>query len=248
LKLSARFNGPDGSANGGYAAGSLACALAPPDGAGLQVVLRRPPPLEVDLAVRDDGLYDGEHLIAHAQPADVTGDVPRATVEQAQEAQSRYTGFVRHPFPRCFTCGPERLPGDGLRIFPGSVGDDGVVAAVWEPVPAFADDADGAVDPVTLWAALDCPSGIAVIAERDRSAVLGRLAVVQCAPVLIGRRYVVLGWPRQGAGRRSLPAGSALLAEDGEVVAQAEAVWVSVDVPMHDTSAQRTATATATAT
>ncbi|MDP9444761.1 MAG: hypothetical protein M3P83_10640 [Actinomycetota bacterium] len=239
MRLPARFNGPDGSANGGYACGSLACALAPPDGAGLQVV-RRPPPLEVDLAVRDDGLYDGEHLIAQAQPAEVTGDVPRATVEQAQEAQSRHIGFVRHTFPRCFTCGPERAPGDGLRIFPGSVGDDGVVAAVWEPDPAFA-DADGAVDPVMLWAALDCPSGIAVIAKSDRPAVLGRLAVVRHAPVLAGRRHVVVGWPRQGAGRRALPAGSALLGEDGEVVAQAEAVWVSVDVPMHDAGAQRTA-------
>jgi hypothetical protein len=240
LRLPARFNGPDGSANGGYAAGSLACALSPPDGAGLQVVLRRPPPLEVDLAVRDDGLFDGEHLIAQAQAADVTGDVPRTTVEQAREAQSRYIGFTRHAFPRCFTCGPERAPGDGLRIFPGSVNDEGVVAAVWEPDPTFA-DADGAVDPVTLWAALDCPSGIAVMAKSDKPAVLGRLAVVRHGPVLAGQRYVVVGWPRQGAGRRSLPAGSALIDEAGEVVAQAEAVWVSVDVPMHDTGQQRTA-------
>ncbi len=132
--------------------------------------------------MRDDGLYDGEVLIAQAQAAEVTGDVPRATVEQAQEAQSRYTGFVRHPFPRCFTCGPERAPGDGLPIFPGPVGDDGVVATVWEPDPAFA-DAAGAVDPVTLWAALDCPSGIAVIAKSDRPAVLCR-PVLRCSATM----------------------------------------------------------------
>jgi hypothetical protein len=215
MRLAARCNGPDGSANGGYAAGSLACTLAPPDGAGLQVSLRRPPPLEVDLAVRDDGLYDGQHLVAQAERGEVDADVPRVTVEQAQEAQSRYIGFKQHVFPRCFTCGPERAVGDGLRIFPGAIGRDGVVAAVWDPDPALA-DGNAAVDPVTLWAALDCPSGVAVIAQSGRPAVLGRLAVVRHAPVLAGRRHVVVGWPREGAGRRSLPAGSALLAEDGE--------------------------------
>jgi hypothetical protein len=155
---------------------------------------------------------------------------------QKREAQSRYIGFVQHAFPRCFTCGPERLAGDGLRIFPGSAGDDGVVAAVWEPDPSLA-GTEGAVDAATLWAALDCPSGIAVIAASGKPAVLGRMGVVRHAPVVAGRPHVVVGWPRQGAGRRSLPAGSALFTESGELVAQAEAVWVSVAVPFHDTAA-----------
>ncbi len=86
MRLASRCNGPDGYANGGYAAGSLACTLAPPDGAGLQVSLRRPPPLEVDLAVRDDRLYEGKQLVTQAEPAEVAGDVPRVTVEQAQQA------------------------------------------------------------------------------------------------------------------------------------------------------------------
>lgn len=232
MRLPARFNGPDGSANGGYASGALACALAPPDGHGLQVVLRRPPPLEVELSVRDDGLYDGEHLIAEAQPADVAGDVPAVTVEEAEQAQQRYQGFVAHAFPRCFTCGPDRAPGDGLRIFAGSVGRDGVVAAVWEPSPELADDS-GVVDPVVLWAALDCPSGTAVIEQSGKPAVLGKLAVVRRAPVVAGRRYVVVGWPREGAGRRSRPAASALLDQEGAVAAQADAVWVTVDAPVH---------------
>lgn len=235
IRLPARFNGPDGSANGGYASGALACAVAPPDGAGVQVVLRRPPPLDVELSVRGQELHDGEHLVAEAQPAEVGGEVPRVTVEEAEQAQQRYRGFVSHAFPRCFTCGPERAPGDGLRIFPGSLGRDAVVAAVWEPDPALAGE-DGAVEPVVLWAALDCPSGMAVIEQTGKPAVLGKLAVVRHAPVVAGSRYVVVGWPREGAGRRSLPAGSALLDEEGAVVAQAEAVWVSVDVPVHDTA------------
>lgn len=236
MRLPSRFNGPDGSANGGYASGAVACALAPPSGAGLAVSLRRPPPLDVDLELRDGALYDGEAVVVETVPADPpTGDVPRVAVAEAEAAQERYFGFVSHAFPRCFTCGPERAAGDGLRVFPGSIGRDGVVACVWEPHPSFG-DADGVLDPVVVWAALDCPSGIAVIEQSGKPAVLGRLSTSLLAPVRTGRRYVVLGWPREGAGRRSLPAASAILDQGGRVVARGEAVWVSVDVPLHDTS------------
>ena len=235
MRVPSRFNGPDGSANGGYASGAVACALAPPDGAGLAVSLRRPPPLEVELQLRDGALYDGDAVVAESAPAEpLTGEVPQVSVAEAAAAQERYFGFVSHAFPRCFTCGPERAVGDGLRIFPGSIGRDGVVATVWEPHPALS-GADGVLDPVVVWEALDCPSGIAVIEPSGRPAVLGRLTAQLLQPVRTERRYVVLGWPREGAGRRSLPAASAILDEAGELVARAEAVWVSVDVPVHET-------------
>lgn len=229
MRIPGRFNGPDGSANGGYASGAFACLLAPPEGAGVEVVLRRPPPVDVELHVQGRTLLAGDVVIAEAQPAEVLGEVPRASLEEAQDAQQRYLGFAEHAFPRCFTCGPERAAGDGLRIFPGSLGRAGAVAAVWEPHQGLV-DADGQVDPAVLWAALDCPSGFAVIEQSGKPAVLGKLAVVRHAPVVPERRYVIVGWPRQGVGRRSLPAGSALMDEDGDVVAQASAVWVSVDV------------------
>lgn len=236
MRIPGRFNGPDGSANGGYLAGAFACLLAPPDGAGFEVVLRRPPPLDVELDVRGYALFDGDALVAEAQPAEVLGEVPRATLEEAQDAEKRCPGLVRHAFPRCFTCGPAREAGDGLRIFPGPLGRDGVVAAVWEPYEGLA-DARGEVAPVVLWAALDCPSGFAILEQSGKAVLLGRLAVVRHAPVVPERPYVVVGWPREGAGRRSRPAGSALLDETGEVVAQASAVWVSIDAPVHLTGA-----------
>jgi hypothetical protein len=46
--LAARFNGPPGSANGGYACGMAAGALTI---GPAEVVLRRPPPLDVPLEV-----------------------------------------------------------------------------------------------------------------------------------------------------------------------------------------------------
>jgi hypothetical protein len=50
-----------------------------------------------------------------------------ASLVEAQEATARYPLYQGHPFPTCFTCGPDRAPGDGLRIFPGplSHGDPG---------------------------------------------------------------------------------------------------------------------------
>lgn len=240
IRFPAYANGPDGSANGGFACGALAVSVAPPAGAGVEVILRKPPPLEVDLAVRRGELLDGEVLIAESRPVErLAGDVPAVRPVEAEHAQTRYFGFVEHAFPRCFTCGPERAEGSGLQIYPGAVGRDGVVACIWEPHPAFVGP-DGTVDPVVVWAALDCPSGIAVIEQSGKPAVLGRFAAQLHGPVQGGRRYVVVGWPREGAGRRSLPAASAIL--DGDrVVARAEAVWVSVDVPLHSTAeAQRT--------
>jgi hypothetical protein len=71
LTIARRFRGPLTSANGGYAAGSLAQALAAP---AVEVTLRLPPPLETPLAIVEDGertlLLDGERLVAEARAGD----------------------------------------------------------------------------------------------------------------------------------------------------------------------------------
>jgi hypothetical protein len=63
-------------------------------------------------------------------------------------------------FPGCFVCGPARGPGDGLRILPGPVAGRGLWAAPWTPEETVAGASDR-VRPEVVWAALDCPSGIA---------------------------------------------------------------------------------------
>ena len=76
MTIGARFNGPDGSANGGYTCGRIAALL----GRSAEVTLRSPPPLERALAVERDGdrleLLDGETLVAEAVPGSVELDVP----------------------------------------------------------------------------------------------------------------------------------------------------------------------------
>ena len=137
VRVPARFNGPPDSANGGYTCGLVAAEL---HGGGVEVTLRAPPPLETEMAVERDGdtvrMSDGETLVAEARSAAVdVGELPPAvTPEEAEEAVA--AGLQRwtsgHPFPTCFVCGPRRLHGDGLDIFPVEH-ERGRFVATWTP-------------------------------------------------------------------------------------------------------------------
>jgi hypothetical protein len=220
-----RFRGPPNSANGGYSAGVAAGLLGAPASARLL----RPPPLEKPLAVErtDDAvrLLDGDVAVIEARPFALDVDLPAPVrVEEASAASERYVGFKEHPFASCFVCGPERTEGDGLRIFPGRVGDGDVLAAVWTPGADLA-GADGRVRPEVVWAALDCPGGWAGIGGLERPAVLGTLAARQIGIVEPGRTYVAMGWATGFEGRKNF-VGSALFTAEGEPVAEAAATWI----------------------
>ncbi|WP_043512922.1 MULTISPECIES: hypothetical protein [unclassified Actinoplanes] len=219
MRIPARFNGPPGSGNGGWCAGAFAVAAgAAPDGATHQVTLRRPPPLEVDLTVRDDGVYADGELIASLDAGAVNAGpgVEPVGWDTAVAASRDYPGFTGHPFPTCFVCGPDRAEGDGLRIFPGRL-PDGRTAAPWT-VPAE-------VDLPLLWAALDCPGGWAAIRE-GRPYVLGRLAVAAVALPEPGARCVITGAVSELAGRKAL-VDSAVHGPDGRRLAVARATWIA---------------------
>jgi hypothetical protein len=217
LTIDARFNGPDGSANGGYTCGRIAQLL---DGRA-EVTLRSPPPLERALVVERDGdrllIRDGETLVAEARPGSAELDVPQApTWEEAQEAAARYPGFAEHAFPRCFVCGPERGPGDGLRVFAGPLGDRRF-AATWVP---------SEVRPELVWAALDCPGAIAVGFPDRGETLLGRFAVTIDELPEPNERCVVLAWPLGEDGRK-LYAATALYGQGGRPLAKARATWIA---------------------
>ena len=217
LVIDGRFNGPPGSANGGYTCGLLAGVL----GAPAEVTLRRPPPLERPLAVdRLDGavrLLDGEELVAEAVRADVDLAPPEPPgFEEAEAAATRYPGFERHAFPTCFVCGPARARGDGLRIFAGPVAGREVFAAPWVAPPD--------VGPELGWAALDCPGAIAVGFPDRGETLLGRFATRIDRLPRPGEGCVVVSWPLGEEGRK-LYAGTALFAA-GELLAVARATWI----------------------
>lgn len=230
LHVPRRFCGPPASGNGGWTAGALAVLVGAPG--PVEVTLRRPPPLEVAMPVQADGERQvarwGEDVIAEARPvSDKLTPVEPVDPVTAGAAEATYAGHRGHPFPTCFSCGPARDHGDGLRIFPGLVGPDRV-AATWRPTPDLADPArpDATTAPVT-WAALDCVSAWAAdVAERPM--VLGRMTACIDAAPLLDDLHVVTGEVRGEDGRKTFTA-STLYDPDGRIVARAEHVWIRVD-------------------
>jgi hypothetical protein len=113
------------------------------------------------------------------------------------------------------------------------VADRALWAAPWTPDSSLG-DGGRTIRPEIAWAALDCPSGIAAFeaAEvgQDTAILLGRMTAGLTALPTIGDECQVIGWPIGRDGRK-LMAGSALLGSDGEVLAVAETVWLTVPRP-----------------
>lgn len=217
--IGGRFNGPDGSGNGGYSAGVFATAVAG-DGP-VEVTLRRPPPLDVPLTVTprpdgaDIGVPEGDLVAEVRRVAAFDATVPAVSWAEAMQASLDYPGFTNHPFPACYVCGPDRA--DGLRIFPGRL-SEGLTAAPFL-VPTEVDDP-------MCWAALDCPGGWAIIGP-GRPYVLGRIAAVVSAWPRPGAECVVTGRVVEVAGRRAL-VHSTLYDPAGQALAYARATWIAI--------------------
>jgi hypothetical protein len=217
-----RFNGPAESGNGGYTAGLIAAALDGADRTGAVVTLRTPPPLATPLEVVTTGggvtVRAGGTVVAEAERADLV-DEPVAAVpyDEAVAASTGYAGFTDHPFPTCYVCGPQRVAGDGLRIFPGPL-PDGRTAAPWTVAPD--------VSTATVWAALDCPGGWAIIAP-GRPYVLGRMTARVHGIPAPGARCVVTGAVAHVEGRKA-QVRSSVYGPDGVLLAQASSTWIAI--------------------
>ena len=237
LTIPSRFCGPPGSGNGGYVCGRIAAYL---DGQ-VTVTLRRPPPLATPMTVERGGesavrIHHGRTLIAEAasSPGSPALEIPGpVTMAEARMAAGRARYYTDPVFPACFVCGTDRQPGDGLRIFPGPVAGRPLWAAPWTPDPSVI-GVGGRVRPEVVWAALDCPSGIAAAEAadlaQDTAILLGRMSASLAALPVAGDRYRVIAWPGGRDGRK-LTAGSALLGPGGQVLAAATAVWLTVPRP-----------------
>ena len=235
--VASRFCGPPGSGNGGYVCGRVAAYLDGP----VTVTLRRPPPLGTPMAVERGGagsvrLHHGGTLIAEAasSPDGPALPVPGpVSLAQARAAAGRARYYADPMFPGCFVCGMSRGPGDGLRIFPGPLGDRPVWAAPWTPDPSVT-GAGRRAAPEVVWAALDCPGGIAAaeaaVLARDTAILLGRMTASLAGLPAAGDQCLVMAWPGRRDGRKLL-AGSALLGPGGQVLAVASTVWLTVPRP-----------------
>lgn len=237
LILSKRFNGPPDSANGGYVCGLLAKRI---DGIA-EITLRSPPPLERELTLFRDELgtlllMDGDSVLGEGRESNLQIEPPPPPRMAAAElAAKHYPGFETHAFPTCFACGPEREEGDGLRIFSGPVHGSKMVAAPWTPHASLA-EASGKVGSEYLWAALDCPSGWAVVLQNMDAIqngayiLLGRLTADIHGSIEPGQRTIACGWFDVTEGRKHF-AVSAIYTEEGSLVASALATWIMVHPP-----------------
>jgi len=214
-----RFRGPLTSANGGYAAGRLALFV---DAKDVEVTLRLPPPLDRPLVVRHDGdvvlLVDEAEVVAEARPAtlDIHPPLPVPSAE-ADRARERHVRGWSAEFNECFVCG-DRPDGDGLGIRVGLVaGREPLHAAPWTPTEAARE---------MVWAAIDCPGAYAVGAEGRGGTVLGRMTARILRVPDAGEPCVVASWPLGEDGRK-LFAGTALFADDGELLALARQTWIT---------------------
>jgi hypothetical protein len=223
ISIAARFNGPPDSGNGGYCSGVFSSFVDSSGAdAGIEVTLRRPPPLDTPLEVEFDEqtlqVYAPQRvLIAQARSATVpAADAPAAVAwPDAVAASPHFRGFAAHPFPTCFVCGPGRS--DGMRLFAGPLPGNRT-ATPWR-VP---DEAG----PAWVWAALDCPGGWTTPLEA-RPYVLGRIAARVAALPAAGDTCVIVGELRGEDGRKAY-VHSALYGPDGDLLAHARATWIGI--------------------
>jgi hypothetical protein len=82
--------------------------------------------------------------------------------------------------------------------------------------------------PEVVWAALDCPCGFAV---GETGKLLGRMTARVLARPRAGTAYCVVAWRAAPSEGRKRPAGSALLNGQGEVLAVARTVWLTIPRP-----------------
>jgi hypothetical protein len=231
VTIAPRFRGPPDSANGGYTCGVLARFI---EGPAVEVSLRAPPPLGRPLSVTGDAdrvvVRDGDTLVADGEPLDSLDLDPPGPVgfDEAEAASRASPLHQHHPFSTCFVCGPDREPGDGLRLIPGPVDGRDVVAGIWIPDPSLVGD-EGAIPSEIEWATLDCPSGNAamMLVPGLGVSVLARLATRLIAPVDPGVPHVGVGWVLGRDGRK-VQSGSALFTADGELVGIGRALWIEL--------------------
>ena len=226
VTIAPRFRGPPNSGHGGYVSGVLAEHLDGP----AEVTLCRPVPLARPLVIeRDNGgairLCDGADLVAECRRGELDLEVPEPPAFAAAVRAAELAGGADDDtFGGCFVCGPNRPPGDGMRIFAAPLDGRAMVAAPWVPAKDLADET-GAIAPRYLWAALDCPGAVAIQDDWPDLPVTGRMLGEVVHRIGAGERCLVIGWPVADRGRKRY-SGTAVFSEAGRLAARALTTWI----------------------
>ena len=231
LTIPSRFNGPPGSAHGGYACGRLAALAAGHLPGPARVTLHAPVPLDTPLRYQTAGQRGyataGDVLVATVSGSGLAFAPPEPVPHaEAVAAQATFAGLRGHPFPSCFVCGVSR-PGDGLGLAPGRLRHrPGMVACSWTPDPALTGPGRG-VPAELVWSALDCPGGWTSDLTREPRVLASMTAQITGRPQA-GQSYIITG-KLVGAAGRSVMSVTALYGADGAgPLASAATIWLTV--------------------
>lgn len=231
-----QFCGPPNSGNGGYCCGLLAADIQGPATAMLKARIPLDIGLRLEVGDQVTELFDGEgNLIGagRAASADVLPSVPAPpSLDEAIKAETRHLGHTARFHAICFTCGPDRQDGDGLRVFPGQIegAEPGHLACPWTPHKNFA-DAEGLMPVDVIWGALDCPGFFSwVVKEGRHGALLGTMTCEVLRRPAVGETCIITAWPIAREGRKET-AGVALHTPSGELLARAHQVWIVMSPP-----------------
>lgn len=240
VMIASQFNGPPGSANGGYVSGLIADGLyAQGIAGGVEVSLHAPPPLDTDLNLESDHnsarLMRGESVLGVAKTKALDLDLPQFPIKPELIGTPQNPDGRFQPFDECFVCGTSRVAGDGLCLHGESIKDaPGMVATRWDIHPAFTDG--DFVAKRFVWSALDCPGYFAC--AYGEAALLARLNAEIYQPVPADVRPWVFGWEiSEQSTSRKRRCGTAVVDEGGTVYAAAEGLWIIVDISKMPTKA-----------
>lgn len=226
---------------GGYVAGVLA-AHSP--GTAQRVDFRGRVPVGTPLTIARTAHYGialtdaTGTILTEANPATPATEVPqRPEWAEVEAATERGLKSEKRLFTHCYGCGAGCAPGKGLRLFPCTLRERGLVVSAWTPDPALAGP-DGTLSIENVWAALDCPGAWAGFAYHRMAmgAVTAALTAKVLAPVEAGVAHTSLAWPLAADGRKHT-VGVALATADGELCALAEALWIEPREPVSPTFA-----------
>ncbi len=175
-------------------------------------------------------------ILTEAHSATLDLDVPQCPEwAQVQTATERGLRSGKREVTRCYGCGQGCEPGKGLRLFPCTLRERGLIVSAWTPDPALAGP-DGTLSIENVWSALDCPGGVAGFAYHRMAtgAVTAALTTTVLAPVEAGVAHISYAWPRSAEGRKHT-VGVALATAAGELCAVAEALWIEPREPVSPT-------------
>lgn len=225
ITIQKRFCGPPNSGNGGYTAGIIAANVP----FSPKVTLRTPPPLDHSMQLESTAttarLLNKDIIVAEAKVTDLQLSIPPSvSFEEASMASMAADAYESLPFHTCFVCGMSRAKEDGLRIQPRTIGQQ-KVAAPWVPFANLGNEADIVQEPF-VWAALDCP-GVWAIQDLTQFYLLGQMAAKISHPIMVGKKYVILGWVIAAEGRKTWT-GTAIYDETQHVCAYAQGTWITI--------------------